>query len=73
MEAPMMHDVIHPKKAKIHFYIHSTMLVLWITLPQLSVLGSLLIIASFGWLLYNLVFAMKKYAYTQKHTEKIEW
>ena len=73
MEAPMMHDVIHPKKAKIHFYIHITMIVLWIVLPQLSVLGSLLIIFSFGWLLYNLIFAMKKYAYTQKHTEKIEW
>ena len=73
MKAPMMHDVIHPKKAKIHFYIHIAMLLVWIIIPQLTVLGSLLIITSFGWLFYNLVFAIKKYTYTQKYTERIEW
>jgi len=78
MEAPMMHDVIHPKKAKIHFYIHVAMLSIWtvaLTLDViiLNILGSITIIASFGWLLYNLIFAVKKYNYTQKHTEKFEW
>jgi len=78
MEAPMMHDVIHPKKAKIHFYIHTVMLTIWaiaftFNFIILNILGSVLIIGSFGWLLYNLIFALKKYNYTQKHTEKFEW
>jgi len=78
MEAPMMHDIIHPKKAKKHFYIHVSMLiVLMITLFFNSFVGDLLsaflILVSFGWLLYNLLYAIKKYRYTQKYTKKIEW
>jgi len=71
MEAPMMHDVIHPKKAKIHFKIHlGAIIALFI---GLNTLASLLLTLSFGWLLYHLIFALKKYHYVQKHTEKIEW
>jgi len=52
IEAPMMHDVIHPKKAKIHFKIHVAMLLTWlstitIALPQpnyLSIIASLLLL-----------------------------
>ena len=78
IEAPMMHDVIHPKKAKIHFYIHVAMLIIWamvilFNVAMLDILASLLVIVSFGWLLYHLVGAVKKYNYTQKHTEKMEW
>ena len=73
MEAPMMHDVIHPKKAKIHFYIHFVTIVIWLLTTEITSLGSLLIIISFGWLFYNLIFAIKTYAYTQKHCERIEW
>jgi len=78
MEAPMMHDVIHPKRAKIHFYIHVAMLVSWAIVilfnpPMVNILASLLVMVSFGWLLYHLVGAVKKYNYTQEHTEKIEW
>ena len=78
MEAPMMHDVIHPKKAKIHFYIHVAMLLAWSLFilfnpPMIDILASLLVVLSFGWLLYHLIFAVKKYNYTQKHTEKMEW
>ena len=78
IEAPMMHDVIHPKKAKIHFYIHVAMLITWaiyilFNIPMLDILASLLVVVSFGWLLYHLVGAVKKYNYTQKHTEKFEW
>ncbi len=79
MEAPMMHDVIHPKKAKIHFGIHLLMLTLWIfsffvEFPEvLSVLASLLVVISFGWLLYHLIYAVKKYDHTQLYTEKMEW
>ena len=73
MEAPMMHDVIHPKKAKTHFYIHVTTILIWLLTTENTILGSLLITISFGWLFYNLIFAIKKYTYTQKHCEKIEW
>lgn len=78
MEAPMMHDVIHPKKAKIHFYIHIAMLVTWtlyilFNLPIIDIIASLFVVLSFGWLLYHLIFAVKKYNYTQKYTEKMEW
>ena len=73
MEAPMMHDVIHPKKAKIHFYIHVTTIFIWILTIKLTILGSLLLTISFSWLFYNLIFAVKKYTYTQKHCERIEW
>jgi len=76
MEAPMMFDVIHPKKAKIHFKIHITMLLAWgLSLPfkSLTAVASLLMSLSFGWLLYHLIFALKKYNYTQKHTQKMEW
>ena len=79
MEAPMMHDVIHPKKAKIHFRIHVAMLITWLSSALLEkadyliIFASLLVMVSFGWLLYHLVYAVKKYNYTQKHTEKVEW
>ena len=73
MEAPMMHDVIHPKKAKIHFYIHVTTIMFWILTNKITILGSMLLTISFGWLFYNLIFAIRKYIYTQKHCEKIEW
>ncbi|SFV67755.1 hypothetical protein MNB_SV-3-818 [hydrothermal vent metagenome] len=78
MEAPMMFDVIHPKKAKIHFSIHIAMLIAFIASTLLDskllfLLASLLVAISFGWLLYHLIFALRKYNYTQKYTKKIEW
>jgi len=79
IEAPMMHDVIHPKKAKTHFKLHVSMLISWLGAVLLEeanyliVFASLLVIASFGWLLYHLILAVKKYNYVQKHTEKVEW
>ena len=78
LEAPMMHDVIHPKRAKIQFYIHVSMLLMFIltvffNMVILKIWAALLLLSSFGWLLYNLIYAMKKYHYTQKHTERFEW
>jgi len=76
MEAPMMFDVIHPKRAKVHFWIHISMILTWIlSIPFINIiiLLPILMIISFSWLLYHLVMAIKKYNYTQKFTEKIEW
>jgi hypothetical protein len=63
MEAPMMFDVIHPKKAKVHFWIHISMITAWFlsTLYEpISILASILLSISFGWLLYHLIYAVKK-------------
>ena len=79
MEAPMMFDVIHPKRAKIHFGIHIAMLLswlvaIWFQLDEIFlVVPSLLVMLSFGWLFYHLVVAIRKYDYTQKYTERVEW
>jgi len=79
MEAPMMFDVIHPKRAKIHFKIHIVMLVSWLVSIPLAlderylVIPSLLVMLSFGWLFYHLVEAVRKYDYTQKYTKRMEW
>ncbi len=78
MEAPMMHDVIHPKKAKIHFYIHTALLTLWIInaffyIFILKIILDILLISSFGLLLYNLIYAINKYRYTQSNFEPIKW
>jgi len=78
IEAPMMHDIVHPKTVKKHFYIHLSMLSvfminLFFDLMILNIFGAILVVLSFGWLLYNLIHAIKKYNYTQKHTEKFEW
>jgi hypothetical protein len=76
MEAPMMHDVIHPKKAKIHFYIHLLSFLLLIIDSAVGLytplIGTLFLI-SFGWLLSNLMFAINKYKYTKKNFEPIKW
>ena len=78
IEAPMMHDIVHPKTVKKHFYIHGTMLIsfgfsLFFDLIFFDLLSAVLLLLSFGWLLYNLIFAIKKYHYTQKYTERFEW
>jgi hypothetical protein len=78
MEAPMMHDIVHPKTVKKHFYIHVAMLISF-TIASIShlmifnLLSSIFLLFSFSWLLYNLIYAIKKYNYTQNHTEKFEW
>ncbi len=79
MEAPMMFDVIHPKRAKTHFWIHVGMFTSWLLSILFELDGvwliapSFLVMLSFGWLLYHLIMAIRKYNYTQQHTEKIEW
>ncbi len=76
MKAPLMHDIIHPKRVKIHFYIHATLfmiLTICVFAPVFFNLASPLIILSFGWLLYHLLYAVYLYRNTQKNCEKISW
>lgn len=71
--APMMHEVIHPKTAKKHFWIHLAMILslagmIFVYLP---IAGALMIL-SFGWIGFQVLRAGKLYRDTQAHGEKFD-
>jgi len=73
--APMMHEVIHPKTAKKHLYIHLATIVtfvLSIFIPQMILLAGLLTILSFGWMTYQIIHAHLLYKKTQETGEKFD-
>jgi hypothetical protein len=73
--APMMHEVIHPKTAKKHLYIHlATMIsyILSLFLPQSIFLAATLTILSFGWISYQIIHAHLLYQKTQETGEKFD-
>lgn len=73
--APMMHEVIHPKTAKKHLYIHLSTLVTFILslfVPLFIFLAGVLMILSFSWMAYQIIHANKLYKETQKNGEKFE-
>jgi len=73
--APMMHEVIHPKTAMKHLYIHLTTLVtfmLSVFISPLIYIAGVLTILSFGWMLWQIVHAWKIYVHIQKTGEKFE-
>ena len=73
--APMMHEVIHPKTASKHLYIHlATLLVALIGIawnPAAHMAGALLVF-SFAWLLYQILRAGRLYRHTQEHGERFD-
>ncbi|BAF73224.1 hypothetical protein [Sulfurovum sp. NBC37-1] len=73
--APMMHEVIHPKTANKHLYIHLATLVTFLLstfLAPFIYLAGLLTILSFGWMAYQIIHAWKLYRHTQETGEKFE-
>jgi len=73
--APMMHEVIHPKTAKKHLYIHIATIVTFILSLFVNVfifLAGFLMILSFSWMAYQIVHANKLYKETQKNGEKFD-
>ena len=73
--APMMHEVIHPKTAKKHLYIHLATIItfcLSLLFAPLIFLAGTLTILSFGWLSYQIIHAHLLYKKTQKTGEKFE-
>ena len=71
--APMMHEVIHPKTAMKHLYIHLATLVtfgLSLIMAPLIYVASLLTLLSFGWMLFQIIHAWKLYVHTQTTGEK---
>jgi hypothetical protein len=73
--APMMHEVIHPKTAMKHLYIHLTTLVTFVLsvfIPPFIFLAGLMMILSFSWMTYQIVHAWKLYQHTQATGEKFD-
>jgi len=73
--APMMHEVIHPKTAKKHLYIHVSTIVsfvLSIFIPQIIMLAGLLTMLSFGWMAYQIIHAHLLYIKIEKTGEKFD-
>jgi len=73
--APMMHEVIHPKTAMKHLYIHLATLVAFLlsvySSPAIYLAGSLTLL-SFGWMLWQIIHAWRLYVHTQKTGERFE-
>ncbi|HFQ62574.1 MAG TPA: hypothetical protein ENK39_09795 [Epsilonproteobacteria bacterium] len=73
--APMMHEVIHPKTAKKHLYIHLGALVIFVLslfIPSVIFIAALLMILSFGWIAWQIIHAWKLYNKTQETGEKFD-
>lgn len=73
--APMMHEVIHPKTAKKHFWIHLAaivMLLLSLVAGKLIFVAGVLTILSFGWVAYQIIHAHRLYRKTEETGEKFE-
>ena len=78
MEAPMMHDIIHPKRVKIHFFIHLTLFIIliinsFLNFTTLNIVSNIFLTISFSWILYHIVIATRKYYYIQRSFTPIKW
>jgi len=73
--APMMHEIIHPKVAMKHLYIHLStvlLLVLSVFISWLIFVAGVLIVISFGLIAYHTINAHLIYVKTQKSGEKFD-
>ena len=73
--APMMHEVIHPKTAKKHLYIHIATIVTFILslfVNTFIFLAAGLTILSFSWMIWQIKHANTLYNETQKNGEKFD-
>ena len=73
--APMMHEVIHPKTAKKHFWIHLAViatLILSLFVEKIIFLAGVLTILSFGWIAWQIIHAHLLYKKTQETGEKFD-
>ncbi len=73
--APMMHEVIHPKTAMKHLYIHTATIVTFVLslyMKGFIFIAGVLMMLSFGWMAYQIIHAWKLYKHTQETGEKFE-
>ncbi len=75
-DAPMMHEVISPKYAKINFWIYiSSLILLLIAIKYFAIfyIGSFLLLLSFSMLSYSIYSALEKYNYTLKYGKRLSF
>jgi hypothetical protein len=73
--APMMHEIIHPKVAMKHLYIHLAtvlLLVLSVFISWFIFVAGVLTVVSFGLIAYHTIHAYLIYVKTQKSGEKFD-
>ena len=73
--APMMHEVIHPKTAKKHYYVHLATVLLFLLsliISQAILLAGIGMVLSFAWVGYHILHANKLYKHTQETGEKFD-
>jgi len=73
--APMMHEVIHPKTAKKHFWIHLAAiatLILSLLVEKVIFVSGALTILSFGWVAWQITHAHLLYRKTEATGEKFD-
>ncbi len=75
LTTPMMHEIIHPKTAKKHFFIHFAMVVSLLlsqTASWIIFAAAALMLLSFIWIGYQIWHAHKLYRHTQENSEKFD-
>jgi hypothetical protein len=75
-DAPMMHEVISPKYAKINFWIYLSSIILFLIAIKFSIIfyiGSFLLLLSFCMLSYSIYRALEKYNFTLKYGKKFNF
>ena len=73
--APMMHEVIHPKTAKKHLWIHLVTIISFVVsifIPPLILIAGALTMLSFGWMGYQIIHAHLLYKKTQESGERFD-
>ncbi len=78
MKAPMMHEVIKPKMAKIHFFLHSIFIIvlisnIFINFRLLDIVSYGLFTVSFIFLALNIIKGTLKYKETRENSTPIRW
>jgi len=76
LEAPMMHEVVHPKYARLNLYIFLISFALFLIAPFVSIMweiGSIAFIASFFMLFLAIYRAIKKYYYVLENGKRFEF
>ena len=75
-DAPMMHEVISPKYAKINFWLFLATIILFLIAIKFSIIfyfGSFLLLLSFSMLLLSIYRAWDKYSYTLKFGKRFNF
>jgi uncharacterized membrane protein len=76
LNAPMMHEIIHPKTAKKHLYIHLITMITFILSLFIQIFiffAGAFTMLSFGWMGYQIIYANRLYKDIKKNGEKFNF